>query len=460
MRELRSTDYDDDGSEEKLTRYIYSNHLQSASLELNEEAKVISYEEYHPYGTTAYQASNSAINAVAKRYRYTGKERDDESGLYYNGARYYVPWLGRWTTSDPLESKYAGMSPYNYSFNNPVMFNDPSGMDPKDGNKPLIAADATAMAPRVQMPLEVDPSAPLPDIGGFLSGKGSSENQIVLEETVIVSTVESRDGAMLYFGDKIGNEERLKAEAPGNKKIQEEAKLANYRNSGKRYQGQDLNGNYYNVSPREIAQAEYESNEAWGANIRGGLGGAVGSLWGGKEWAAIGSVFDGLLMSFASVGTPYGKVGPNRPIEKSFVPTTEFAISTSGGKANSAQYSQLKQFYSIAESANAIVESLQRTGALPPEYVTKDAAELAGWSKGKALNNYVPGGQIGGNIYKNTTRQLPNANGRRWFEADIGLTNTMGRNKQPGTRLLYSNDGLLYITPNHYETMIFLGRYK
>src|SRR5690554_2789669 len=71
---------------------------------------------------------NASINAIAKRYRYTGKERDEESGLYYHGARYYVPWLCRWTAVDPLENKYAGMSSYNYGFNNPVVFNDPSGM--------------------------------------------------------------------------------------------------------------------------------------------------------------------------------------------------------------------------------------------------------------------------------------------------------------------------------------------
>ncbi len=120
---------DDNDTAEELTRYIYSNHLQSASLELDEEGEIISYEEYHPYGTTSYQAMNAAIHAVAKRYRYTGKERDEESGLYYHGARYYIPWLVRWIAVDPLESKYAGMSPYSYSFNNPVVYNDPSGME-------------------------------------------------------------------------------------------------------------------------------------------------------------------------------------------------------------------------------------------------------------------------------------------------------------------------------------------
>ena len=125
----------DNNTDTELTRYIYSNHQQSASLELNETGDVISYEEYHPYGTTAYQAYNSAINATAKRYRYTGKERDEESGLYYHGARYYVPWLGRWTSVDPLEAKFAGRTPYCYSVNNPISYNDPDGRREKKGSQ-------------------------------------------------------------------------------------------------------------------------------------------------------------------------------------------------------------------------------------------------------------------------------------------------------------------------------------
>ncbi len=92
----------DDGTEKQLVRYQLHNHLGSASLELDNTAQVISYEEYHPYGTTAYQAKNSAIKSAAKRYRYTGMERDEESGLEYHRARYYVPWLGRWLSCDPL----------------------------------------------------------------------------------------------------------------------------------------------------------------------------------------------------------------------------------------------------------------------------------------------------------------------------------------------------------------------
>src|SRR5262249_131719 len=84
-----------DASPEQLIRYQFSNHLGSAMLELDERAQIVSYEEYYPYGSTSYQAVRSKTE-TPKRYRYTGKERDEENGLYYHGARYYACWLGRW----------------------------------------------------------------------------------------------------------------------------------------------------------------------------------------------------------------------------------------------------------------------------------------------------------------------------------------------------------------------------
>ncbi len=146
MLEIRTegTDTDDGGTEQNLTRFIYSNHLQSSNLELNESGGIISYEEYHPYGTTAYQSKSSAINAAAKRYRYTGKERDEESGLNYHGARYYAPWLCRWTAVDPLESKYAGWSAYQYCTCNPIMNTDSTGMGNDDWHPPMATPKSDA----------------------------------------------------------------------------------------------------------------------------------------------------------------------------------------------------------------------------------------------------------------------------------------------------------------------------
>lgn len=118
----------DDGTEKKLVRYQLHNHLGSAALELNETADIISYEEYHPFGTTVYQANNANIKATAKRYRYTGMERDEETGLEYHSARYYLPWLGRWCSADPIGIG-DGVNVYGYCRGNPINHND------KDGNQ-------------------------------------------------------------------------------------------------------------------------------------------------------------------------------------------------------------------------------------------------------------------------------------------------------------------------------------
>ena len=107
-------------------RYQYSNHLGSASLELTGSAEVISYQEYHPYGTSAYWAVNSSIDVSAQRYRYTGKERDEETGLSYHGARYYACWLGRWTASDPI-GLGDGVNRYAYVAGRPISLTDPGG---------------------------------------------------------------------------------------------------------------------------------------------------------------------------------------------------------------------------------------------------------------------------------------------------------------------------------------------
>jgi RHS repeat-associated protein len=111
-----------------VVRYQLGNHLGSASLELDEGGGLISYEEYHPYGTTAFQTMNSTAEVPLKRYRYTGKERDEESGLYYHGARYYAPWLARWTAADPI-GVGGGMNVYAHVRGNPLSFADPDGTD-------------------------------------------------------------------------------------------------------------------------------------------------------------------------------------------------------------------------------------------------------------------------------------------------------------------------------------------
>jgi RHS repeat-associated protein len=114
-----------------LVRYQAGNHLGSVSVELDPAGALISYEEYHPYGTTAFQAGRSAAEVNLKRYRYTGKERDEETGLSYHGARYCATWIQRWTSCEPsYDGQNATVSNrYQYCENSPLCAVDPDGRD-------------------------------------------------------------------------------------------------------------------------------------------------------------------------------------------------------------------------------------------------------------------------------------------------------------------------------------------
>ncbi len=101
-------------------RYQHGDHLDSSTLVVDDQGGWIDYEEFTPFGETAFGGYAS------KRYRFAGEERDEESGLYYHGARYYAPWLCRWTTTDPA-GRVDGPNLYRYVSNNPLAASDPTG---------------------------------------------------------------------------------------------------------------------------------------------------------------------------------------------------------------------------------------------------------------------------------------------------------------------------------------------
>ncbi|MFW9078190.1 RHS repeat-associated core domain-containing protein [Pseudomonas sp. P2757] len=106
-------------------RYTLSDHLGSAVKELDAQAQLISEEVYLPFGRTASLTARSAVEVDYKTLRYSGKEMD-VSGLYYYGARYYAPWLGRWTSADPA-GDIDGTNLYAFVGNNPIIYIDADG---------------------------------------------------------------------------------------------------------------------------------------------------------------------------------------------------------------------------------------------------------------------------------------------------------------------------------------------
>lgn len=95
---------------------------------------------------------------------------------------------------------------------------------------------------------------------------------------------------------------------------------------------------------------------------------------------------------------------------------------------------------------------LHQYGRLPGNFITKQEAEELGWPGGD-LEPYAPGKCIGGNRFGNYEGRLPEKEGRSYTECDI---DTLGKRSRGAKRLVFSNDGLIYYTEDHYETFELL----
>ena len=91
---------------------------------------------------------------------------------------------------------------------------------------------------------------------------------------------------------------------------------------------------------------------------------------------------------------------------------------------------------------------IHTSGHLPPNFITKKDAEKAGWSGG-SLEKVLPGMCIGGDYFGNYEGLLPKAKGRKWTECDV---NTLGAKSRGAERIVFSNDGLIYYSPDHYDS--------
>ena len=112
--------FPDDGAASVPVKYHFGDRLGSSNVVLDANGTLVNREEYAPFGETSFGSF------AKKRFRFTGQERDEESGLYYHGARYYAPWLARWVSSDPA-GRVDGLNLYGYARNNPVNSVDPHG---------------------------------------------------------------------------------------------------------------------------------------------------------------------------------------------------------------------------------------------------------------------------------------------------------------------------------------------
>lgn len=149
---------------------------------------------------------------------------------------------------------------------------------------------------------------------------------------------------------------------------------------------------------------------------------------------------------------PSGESGESS-IEDTLPDSSEDSVKPSTGDLNdpSGPGATLDQYgsYTSMEDVALYLETYEE---LPDNFITKKEAEALGWSGG-SLEPYAPGKCIGGDKFGNYEKLLPTKKGRVYYECDI---DTLGAKKRGAKRIIYSNDGLIYYTSDHYESFTLL----
>tara|TARA_R100000908_G_scaffold45503_2_gene21702 strand:- start:18075 stop:22538 length:4464 start_codon:yes stop_codon:yes gene_type:complete len=128
-------------------RYYYKDHLGSTRTVVNATGTVLQATDYYPFGL--FMDGRSYISGTPAKEGFTGKERDDETGYDYFGARFYRADAPGFLQVDPLANEFPGWSTYNYTMNNPLRYIDPTGMAPlhtivtenEDGTYSVVGGD-------------------------------------------------------------------------------------------------------------------------------------------------------------------------------------------------------------------------------------------------------------------------------------------------------------------------------
>jgi hypothetical protein len=154
------------------------------------------------------------------------------------------------------------------------------------------------------------------------------------------------------------------------------------------------------------------------------------------------AVFLFLLITISSIGC----TSTNKTATKENQNTKTESVKTDSTKNEAVKNKK------IINDFQGVADYIHKNDRLPDNFITKEQATKLGWNPGKDLDKVAPGKSIGGDVFRNAEKLLPDAPKRVWRECDINYNG----GKRGADRILYSNDGLIYSTSDHYKTFKLL----
>jgi RHS repeat-associated protein len=176
-------------------QFHLSDHVWSGNVVVDSDGALVNREEFTPYGETSFGSF------AKKRYRFTGKERDEESGCAYHGARYYSPSSARWLSCDPKPPQNGGTL-YSYVSNRPIVLFDPTGEEEKDKPKGKGAVEQEVIYMKGEDGNPTDTSALEGGLTTFLVGGRSRKaarrlNSLGPDQSIMRGMMERKEGCLV-----------------------------------------------------------------------------------------------------------------------------------------------------------------------------------------------------------------------------------------------------------------------
>lgn len=153
-----------------------------------------------------------------------------------------------------------------------------------------------------------------------------------------------------------------------------------------------------------------------------------------------------IIFSILVLAVGFGFVSPE--ILDHFKNTTTTTIESTANNKVSNNSNTLNE--NTLNGFQEVADYIHKYNKLPDNFITKKGAMNLGWSPGEDLHKYAPNKSIGGDHFGNYENALPNKEGRSWTECDINYNG----GSRGSDRLVFSNDGLIYGTSDHYKTFI------
>ena len=443
------------GSKTESYYYLYNAHGDVTAL-IDANGNLAATYDYDAFGNMISE-TGSADNYI----KYAGYQKDDENGLYYLNARYYDSVIARFITEDTYTGQKndpLSLNLYTYCANNPIMYTDPSGHK----SETLKKGDSGVEVRTVQELLCMN---------GYnvkVDGKFGPETQAAIKKFQDASNNLKVDGivgtktlsALHNSFDSIMNEMKVKSKASSssgsNNSSNKSSTVVINEQSAPTTATQNqpvLNdsskkqtaGDYFLSSGKQVILGNFTDDVTL-------LGTAAQIATGFAGVDLPGDVRD-LSADIINWEWSWSHAGQTALDVAAFLPVVGILKYTDEAgtliKHADEAGSAIKGASKALTSADDVAGYVQKNGKLPENFITKDQAKAAGWDpKQGNLSDVAPGKSIGGDIFKNKGNVLPDAPGRTWYEADVNYSGGY----RSTDRIIYSNDGLIYQTSDHYKT--------